>query len=143
MDTKNIVSTAAESIKNGDAALVIIKDGEIIRSMSGRGIKPIITMYDDGVLCGSTVVDKVVGRAAAVVMLLGGVKHCHAMTISRHALDFFEKNDIKVTYDETVEYIINRAGDGMCPMEETVKNIDDADEALSALRAKLRDIEMH
>ena len=32
--------------------------------------------------------------------------------------------------------IVNRKGDGMCPMEETVKDIDNAEKALSALKQK-------
>jgi hypothetical protein len=35
-----------------------------------------------------------------------------------------------------VDVIINRAGDGMCPMEETVLNMNDAKEGIEALRRK-------
>ena len=45
------------------------------------------------------------------------------MTISKPALEYLASAGVSADYDTLVEYIINRAGDGMCPMEATVVNI--------------------
>ena len=39
-----------------------------------------------------------------------------------------------------MEYIVNRTNTGMCPMEMTVKDIDDLNEAEAALRNKVREL---
>ncbi|MBR3992234.1 MAG: DUF1893 domain-containing protein, partial [Anaerotignum sp.] len=44
------------------------------------------------------------------------------------------------TYRTEVEYIINRTKTGMCPMEQTVLDVEDAEEAYEALRNKLAEL---
>ena len=39
-------------------------------------------------------------------------------------------------YEKLVPYIINRTHDGMCPMEQTVYNLTDLNEAFIALKHK-------
>jgi hypothetical protein len=39
-----------------------------------------------------------------------------------------------------VEHIINRRGDGFCPFETAVTDIDDADTAYRAIRRKMDDM---
>ena len=46
------------------------------------------------------------------------------------------KCGIAYKYDKITGYIINRAGDGICPMEKCVADIDDAEKAYAAIKAK-------
>jgi hypothetical protein len=133
----NKVAEALALIKSGQASCVVIKNGEIVKTLNGRGIKPIVNMYDEGILCDTTVVDKVVGRASAMIMVLGGIKSCHAVLISESAKAFFETNGIALEYENICEYIVNRTRDGRCPMESAVQGIDDPKEALIAVKKKL------
>lgn len=137
---KRALAAAVAQIKGDKAACVVLKEGKTIKSASGRGIAPILALYDEGVLAGTTVVDKIVGKAAAMVMTAGGVTACYALTVSKTALSWFRAHDVAVEYDTCVDVIINRAGDGPCPMEQTVKDIDSEDEALSALRHKIEEL---
>ena len=41
-------------------------------------------------------------------------------------------------YDELTNMIINRAGDGPCPMEQTVAQIEDPNEAFEAIKQTLK-----
>ena len=41
---------------------------------------------------------------------------------------------------QEVDAIVNRAGDGPCPIESAVADIDDPQEALVAVRQKLADL---
>jgi hypothetical protein len=102
----------------------------------GRGIGPVLKLYDEGSLKGAFVVDKIIGKAAAMIMTEGGVKQCYGLTMSRAAYDWLAGHGVKADYRECVDVIINRAGDGMCPMEETVLDLDDAKEGIEALRRK-------
>lgn len=131
------VASALQLLREGQAACVVLRDGEIVRAETGRGVAPMIRLYEDGALQGAYVVDKIVGKAAAMLMTLGGVSGCYALTVSRAALDWFVGHGIPVEYEVCAEYIVNRAGDGICPMEQTVKELTDATEALVALKHKI------
>ena len=131
------VVSALQLLREGQAACVVLRDGEIVRAETGRGVDPMIRLYEDGALQGAYVVDKIVGKAAAMLMTLGGVSGCYALTVSRAALDWFVGHGIPVEYEVCAEYIVNRAGDGICPMEQTVKELTDATEALVALKHKI------
>ena len=134
------VASAVQLLRDGQAACVVLRNGEIVRVESGRGVAPMIRLYEDGALQGAYVVDKIVGKAAAMLMTLGGVSGCYALTVSRAALDWFVGHGIPVEYEVCAEYIVNRAGDGMCPMEQTVKDLNDPSEALTALKQKIAEL---
>lgn len=67
---------------------------------------------------GATIFDKVVGRAAALLLIHGGVKKVLTPTISRWALAVLKHGGAKAEYDKVVKNILNRAGDDLCPMEK-------------------------
>ena len=103
------------------------------------GIRPILLAMKDDISFfeGTSVADKIIGKASAMLLTLSGVKEVYTPVLSKAGQQIFEKYGIKYEYDELAEYIINRKGDGMCPMEMTVKDIDDLNEAYEALRRKL------
>jgi riboflavin transporter FmnP len=130
------VISAIHLIEQKKVACVVIRNGVIECAEMGRGIGPVLKLYDEGVLKDAYVVDKIIGKAAAMILTQGGVKGCYGLTMSRAAYDWLATHGVKVDCRECVDVIINRAGDGMCPMEETVLNIDDAEEGIEALRRK-------
>lgn len=103
------------------------------------GIKPIISKLNEDInfFRGLEVADKIVGKASAMLLLLSGVKKLDAVIMSEAARKVLEKHDLEYTYEQLVEYIINRKNDGMCPMEETVKDIDDLNLAFIELNKKI------
>ncbi len=131
------VKSAKQLIAADAATCVVIKHGEIVARAHGRGIKPILEMYDSNTLYDSVVVDKVVGRAAALIMVAAHVRACCALTVSRAALEAFEKHAIPCEYTNAPDRIINRTGDGICPMEAAVMHIDEPKEAIAAVRLRL------
>ena len=137
---KKALAAAVAQIKSDKAACVVLRDGAVVKTAEGRGIGPILGLFDEGVLAGATVVDKIVGKAAAMVMTAGGVTACYALTVSKTALSWFRAHGVAVEYETCVDVIINRQGDGPCPMEQTVKEIENEDEALFALRAKIDEL---
>lgn len=136
--------TAIQSAKNliaqDTAVCVVIKDNTIIRTEPGRGIGPILKLYEEGVLKDAFVVDKIIGKASAMILALGGVKGCFGITVSQSAVNWLKAHQIPLSYERCVDAIINRTGDGTCPMEQTVKNVDDAAKALPLLKAKLEEL---
>ncbi len=137
---RDAVSSAVNLILEESASCVLIKDNVIEKTVNARGIAPVIKLYEGGLLEDAYIVDKIVGKAAAMIMTLGGVKGCYGVTMSRAAVEWFNCHGVSVRYNKLVEYIVNRKGDGVCPMEETVKEINDEREAFTALKAKIAEL---
>lgn len=143
MKKENAIQSAKNLIGQGKATCVIVKQGKIINIESGRGVKPIIAMYEQGILTDAVVVDKIIGKAAAMILVLGGAKACYGLTMSRAAVEYLKAHGVHAEYDVLTEHIINRKGDGICPMEQTVAELDDPQEALVALKAKIQELAQH
>ena len=107
-----------------------------------NGIKPVLFKLNENkaYFKDLDVADKIVGKASAMLLTLSGVRSVYAMTLSKAGQEIFEKYDIPYRYDVLTDYIVNRSGDGMCPMEMTVKDIDDLEEAYIALKNKVQEM---
>lgn len=134
------VEVARNLILQGEASCVVLRNGTIAHTVLGRGIKPILSLYEEGLLRDATVVDKIVGKAAASILVLGGVNACYGITMSRVAFEYLEKHGVMAKYDTCTEHIVNRKGDGICPMERAVRDIDDPREACDALKSKVKEL---
>ena len=103
------------------------------------GIRPVIDRLNEDIYYfrGLSVADKIVGKASAMLFSLSGVKEVYAAVLSQSGKEILDKYGIDYEYGKLVDYIVNRKGDGMCPMEMTVKDIDDLKEAYEALNRKI------
>ena len=99
--------------------LVISSEDGTLHRYTHRGVKDLLTLVTEtpAVLHGALIADKAVGKAAAACMVVGGVRQVHADVMSEPALDLLGAHGIIAEYDTLVDHIINRAGDGWCPME--------------------------
>ena len=133
-------------------SLVVKTISDEIFSFDGRGISDLMRLLNTSpdTLKGAMLADKVVGKAAAALMILGGIKAIHADTISEPALQLFASSatdlqakglrPIDVTYNNKVEYIINQAKTGWCPMELATKDAATPKECLARIKAKLQEL---
>ncbi len=128
----------AISALRGDVTCVVIK-GECIKISTERGIKPLIAFMevDPHALCGAIIADKIIGRAAALLAVYGGAAEVYGEVMTDGAMDILSKNGIKAQRKVAAEHIINRRGDGICPMEAACANINDAEKAYNVLREKI------
>lgn len=135
MDGSPALKQAISMINQGVAGCVVIRDGRIVESEAGDGIGPIIRLYEKSVFEGSFVVDKIVGKAAAMLFVLGGVSGVYGLTMSEAGRDYLLQHGVSAQCGQCPAYIQNRMGNGMCPMELTVADLEDPKAALTALRA--------
>ncbi|MCH5298398.1 MAG: DUF1893 domain-containing protein [Ruminococcus sp.] len=136
----NEITYAKEMLCRGGYTLVVCNGGRVFVS-EDKGIKPLLELVksqDDW--SGAYAADKIVGKAAAMLYTLLKVKAVYAEVLSEKAKEIFEENDIEFEYDILTENIINRQSTGLCPMEEAVKNIDNAGEAVAAIEAKIAEL---
>lgn len=133
---------------NGDNARRILQSqgytcvlcGEnAIHTTTLRGVRPLVQWLESGTpLDGFSAADKVVGKATAFLYCLLGVREVYGQIMSRSALEVLRTQGIRAEYGELAEYIVNRQGNGMCPFEEAVLDIQEAGEALRVIRDKMR-----
>lgn len=134
---KTDLTKAIKILNEGGYTCVLCKENRIYTSTQ-RGVKSLLDWQNSGLdfsdFCAA---DKVVGKAAAFLYVLLGVKEVYAYVMSEAAIDTLAKNSIEIQYDNSVEKIINRSGTGFCPMEEAVWNIDEPQQAKQAIENKL------
>lgn len=116
---ENQLETAIELLHGEQCSCVIVGDcGTIVCRQ--RGVKDLLDILhtQPAMLSGSVIADKVVGKGAAALMILGGVHLVYADVISRNALELLNSESVPVRFGKCVPDIINRRGDGPCPVEK-------------------------
>lgn len=123
------VERAIEMLTNGHHSIVVLKDESF--TSDDRGIKPIMNFLraDRCFFADSIVADKLVGKAAALLFVLGKAQYVYGEVMSEGGKAVLENAAIGYSYGKLVPQIINRTGDDICPMEKTVADIDDPAQA--------------
>lgn len=131
-----MLNTAKTLLKTRNFTLVAISSDKEVFTSSDRGVKPLLHLLENekDFLKGASVADKVIGKAAALLMVLGGIKEVHTNVISEPAAEVFEKHNITFFFDKKVERIINRKGDGLCPMETLCMDVEEPSEAFEKIK---------
>lgn len=138
----NAFDTAKNMILTGEAECAVVRSGEIVAVEKGRGISPLLKLYDEqgALMKDAVVVDKVIGRAAAFITIKGGATEVYGKIMSQDAKALLEEHQIKVSHDLLVPYILNNQRNGLCPLEDSVKGIKEPDAALKAMRQRLKEL---
>lgn len=120
-------------------SLILLRGNEVIFKTAGTGISPILQLYESqpALMDGAYAVDKIVGKAAAMLFILGGVKGVHGEIMSVSAREYLQKSGVSCSCGECIEYITNREKNGMCPMEKAVLSVDEPQEAYLVLKNTL------
>ena len=131
------LSLAKKLLKENNYTCVLVKEKEIYYSTK-RGVKPLLDfLYTHKDFSDFSCADKTVGGGAAHLYALLKVKAVWADVISERGIDVLEKNNIILNYEKRVPFIINRQGDGQCPVEKSLTGIDSPEEALKTIEDTL------
>ena len=122
-------------LHDGNFSCVIRHEG-VIRVFTGRGVSDLYTLLQEepAFLYHSEVADKVVGKAAAALMTAGKVKAVSTDLISRPARELLQAAGISVTFGEETDFIKNRSGDDLCPLEKRCRTAATAEECLPLIK---------
>lgn len=133
----NDLNKARTLLEKDNCTCVLIKGTKIYTSQE-RGVAPLLKFIDSGTdLKGFSVADKVVGKGAALLYVYMGIKELYAFIISADATKVLHKNNIALQYEKLVPHIINRKGDDTCPIEKSVSNTDNPQEAILMIKEKI------
>ena len=131
---------ALDLLNSGDYTCVACKE-EVVYTTTQRGVAPLLNWLDSKTdLKDFSAADRVVGRGAAFLYCLLGVKEVYALVMSRPAAEVLQSHGILADAGTFVEGIINRTGTGPCPFEAAVMDIQDTQEALNAIRMTRRQL---
>ncbi len=131
---------AVSMIEQGKATCVVVRDNKIVDASSPKGIYYLIELYEKGMLKNAFLADTIIGKAASMILSLADAEGCYGENMSEPATKWLSAKGISFSYKNKSEFIMNRKGDGMCPMEETVKDLNDEKEALEALKNKITEL---
>lgn len=115
--------------------------GDLIVTETGAGIAPLLSViekYPD--LSGFSAADKVIGSAAAFLLIEAGVSEVFAFTVSRRAVNLLRRAGIPVSFVKMTDSIKNRKGDGLCPMEKRALEMSFADGAYRIFKERLEEL---
>lgn len=129
----------ARSLLENESYTCVICRGEDTVTDRRRGIRPLLELLEsEADLHGYSAADRVVGKAAAFLYCLLGVKVLYAGVLSVPAREVLSSAGVQVEYGTLVPAIRNRTGDGFCPMETAVWDLTDPADAPDAIRNALR-----
>ena len=125
----NDVLAARKRLQEGNYTCVVLKSSEEFTSHE-RGVQPLITLLKSGSsFSGAVAADKTVGAGAAHLYVLLGISALWANVVSVSAQKVLLDNGIDLSFGECVPHIINRRGDGICPIETAVTGAKTSEEA--------------
>lgn len=128
-------------LHSGGYSCVIANKGKI-RTFTQRGVTDLYDLLtqEPEFLKGALIADKVVGKGAAALMILGGIKELYTDVVSSNAINLFQTSDVKVGFSQEVPFIWNRDHTGWCPVETMCSEQKSAEAILPLIRDFLEKI---
>lgn len=121
-------------LRSGDHSLVI--SHSILECFDGKGVSDLYRILSTRpeILDGALVADRVIGKGAAALMILGRVRCVYGCVVSESAVNLFKSYGISCTAAEIVPSIINRQGTDICPVEKICLPCATAEECLVEIK---------
>ena len=118
----------------------VICKGDSMSPFFKRGVADLLYLVENEPLMleGAFVADKVVGKAAAALMITGRVAKVHALTASRPAVELFNAYNVNISFGVLTDHIINRKGTDWCPLEKLCSDATDAAGCVSLIKGFFR-----
>ncbi len=125
-------------LKDKKASLIVVKEGNILYVGYNHGLRDLAFLIRSSprMLNRAYIADKVVGKAAAIILTYHKVSYVYALVLSKYGLKVLAQEGIPYEYEELVSSIRNPKGD-LCPFERLVLDIDDLEEAYNILIKEL------
>lgn len=130
-----------DRLRGEGLSLMILKDGEAIFMSSEEGMRPLfeaINRLGLHKLEGSLVVDKIVGKAAALLVSYFKAGEVRCAVMSAKAKEVLDKRGIEYHAEKVTPEIMNKLGTDICPFEKAVLDVEDPQEGYERLYAKLK-----
>lgn len=126
-------------------SLMIYRDGELIFQSRSKGIRPHLEAIEKhgNTLRGTVMVDKIVGRAAALLILYTKPMEVYATLVSKPGKQVLMEHGLDFAFRVETDHIKMKDGRIYCPFERMVQGISDPEEAYHAIVEKMKDLSSH
>lgn len=124
-------------LKERDLTLVIVKEGKLIFETKSQGVSGFLRAIEKfgKRLVASSVADKIVGAAAAMLCVYSEIASVFAVMISEEGIKVLEDNDIIYQFEKQVPNILNHDKTDICPFEKLAIASKDPKEAYTKLKS--------
>ncbi|MBR1922405.1 MAG: DUF1893 domain-containing protein [Paludibacteraceae bacterium] len=114
---------------------LLVRNAGLTTEYNQRGVNDLLQLVNNEPqrLQGAVVADKMVGKAAAALMVVGGVKRVYTNLICTPAREMLQKAGIQVVAEQEVDMIMNRDQTDQCPIDKKLNGIDDAIQCVAIL----------
>jgi len=128
---------AERRLKQKNLDLVIAKKGKIIFENGLLGIRGLLYAIEKlgKEFVGSSVADRIVGRAAAMLCVYSKAASVFAVMISEEGIKVLEENKVFYQFENRVPNILNQEGTDICPFEKLVMGFTKPEEAYRKLKS--------
>jgi len=133
---------AKRILKDENQSLVIIKDGRTIFCSDSPGMNSLLQAIEKlgERLSGASVADKIVGKAAALLLAYSRIARVYAAILSKRGLETLRRHEIPVEYDLLVPEILDKEGKKQCPFEKFTSKIESPDQAYEQIKNYVKNI---
>jgi len=132
------LNLAKQRLNQRKISLVIAKRGKVLFETESHGIsgllKAMSQLQHD--MAESSVADRIVGRAAALLLVYSGVIAVFAETASDSGIEVLKNNHIFYEFGRRVPRILGSKKVDVCPFEKLVSRLSDPKEAYEELKAR-------
>jgi len=131
------LKVAKRRLKENNFNLVIVKNGKVVFGTESQGINGLLQAIEKlgKELIGSSVADRIVGRAAAILCAYFKASSVFAVTISEEGEKMLKENEISYQFENRVPNILNYERTDVCPFEKHVMSLTKPEEAYEKLKA--------
>jgi hypothetical protein len=138
-DVIDDINLAREILSSEDYSIVVINEGKILNHEKGDGIKPFMKIIDElgSDLEGKVIGDRILGKASAFLCRYSNVRGVYSPQATKTAIAILIIGGIPCQTDEMIPFIKNRIGDGLCPFEKMLQNVESPEEAYRILNEKV------
>ena len=119
--------------------LLVEREGRVMFASDRRGLRPLwraVTEHQD-VVEGADVADKVIGLAAAYLLLYGRVGRVFAGIMSQDARRVLRDANVPHEAESFVKQILDESRDEPCPMEQLAREAGEVARFVDELRTRL------
>lgn len=125
-----------DTLHETGCSLVVEKDGAV-HLYYQKGVRDMEELLDNQpqLLRDASIADKVIGKAAAGMAIVGGVSELYADVLSQKAVPLLDEAGVSYSYGMLVEQIVYPDGQQRCPLEQIVAGAQRAEEVVRLLRS--------
>lgn len=124
-------------LKEKNLTLSIVKDGKVLFETQSHGIIGLLQAIEKHgkELMKSSVADKIVGQAAALLCAYSEVVSVFAVTISEEGRRTLEDNHILYRFENRVLNILNYKRTDLCPFEKLISGLTNPNKAYEKMKS--------